>query len=63
LSTPNHFNYYKMHIIPILKKWCLAPSIAVNAQVAVAKPAVKKLTVTEMREAQKRAGEQAGERK
>ena len=47
-----------MHIIPSLKKRCLAPSIAVAAQVAAAKPAAKKLTATEMREAENRAGEQ-----
>ena len=58
LPTHNHFNCFKMHIIPGLKKRCLAPSIAVAAQVAAAKPAAKKLTATEMREAEKRAGEQ-----
>ena len=56
LPTHNHFNYFKMHIIPGLKKRCLAPSITVAAQVAAAKPAAKKLTATEMREAEKRAG-------
>ncbi len=46
-----------MHVISSLKKRCLAPSIAVTAQVAAAKPAAKKLTAKEMREAKKRAGE------
>ena len=51
-----------MHIISGLKNLCLAPSIAVVAQVAAARPAAKKLTAAEMREAEKRAGERAGER-
>ncbi len=52
-----------MDIISGLKKRCLAPSIAVAAQIAAAKPVAKKPTTTEMREAEKRAGELAGERK
>ncbi len=52
-----------MSIISGLKKCCLAPSIAVAAQIAAAKPVAKKPTATEMREAEKREGEQAGERK
>jgi hypothetical protein len=52
-----------MHIIPGLKERCLVPSIAVVAQVAVAKPVAKKLTATEMLEAKKRAGEKTRERK
>ncbi len=52
-----------MHIISGLKKHCLAPSIAVVSQVAAARPATKRLTATEMREAEKRAGERARERK
>jgi hypothetical protein len=56
-------NFCKIDIISGLKKRCLAPSIAVAAQIAAAKPAAKKPTTTEMREADKRAGEQAGERK
>ncbi len=43
-----------MHIISGLKNLCLAPFIAVVAQVAAARPAAKKLTATEMREAKKR---------
>ncbi len=50
-----------MHVISGLKKRCLAPSIAVAAHIAVAKPAAKKPTATEMREAEKHdAREQAG---
>ncbi len=52
-----------MHVIPDLKKRCLVPSIAVVAQVAAAKPTARKLTAMEMREAEKRAGERARERK
>jgi hypothetical protein len=48
-----------MHIISGLKKRCLAPTIAVAAQIAAAKPAAKNPTATEMREAEKRTREQA----
>ncbi len=41
-----------MHDISGFKKRGLAPSIAVAAQVAAAKPAVKKLTATGMQEAE-----------
>ena len=50
-----------MSIISGLKKRCFALSIAVAAQIAVAKPVAEKPMVTEMREAEKRAGEQARE--
>jgi len=52
-----------LHIISGLKKRCLAFSIAVAAQIAATKPVEKKPTATEMREADKRAREQAWERK
>ncbi len=50
-----------MNIISVLKNLCLAPSIAVVAQVGAPRPAAKKLTATEMREAEMRAGERARE--
>ena len=52
-----------MHIISGLKNLCLAPSIADVTHVAAARSVAKKLTATEMREAEKRGGERAGERK
>jgi hypothetical protein len=52
-----------MHIISGIKKRCLALSIAIDVQITAAKPVAKKPTATEMREAEKRAGEQTRERK
>jgi hypothetical protein len=50
-----------VYIILGVKKRCLTLSIAIVAQIAAAKPAAKKPTATEMREAEKCAGEQARE--